>query len=162
MMLEQLIRDAGGEVIRTTTGLRAPADVTDLFRGGPAGRFPYLEIRYDPMFIFLRVLEFLSLENASLREIKPQLPKGNIIHTSIYCTAEEKAAVMRLLTSDADQKKCDLIDGIRINEENAWVLALPDASNPLVHLFGEGTTIAVRDAIVEEYTLKIKKFLSSM
>ncbi|HOD13549.1 MAG TPA: sugar phosphate nucleotidyltransferase [Spirochaetota bacterium] len=162
MMLEQLIRDAGGEVIRTTTGLRAPADVTDLFRGGPAGRFPYLEIRYDPMFIFLRVLEFLSLENASLREIKPQLPKGNIIHTSIYCTAEEKAAVMRLLTSDADQKKCDLIDGIRINEENAWVLALPDASNPLVHLFGEGTTIAERDAIVEEYTLKIKKFLSSM
>ena len=56
------------------------------------------------MFIFLRLLEFLSLENASLREIKPQLPKKNIIHTSIYCTAEEKAAVMRLLTSDADQK----------------------------------------------------------
>ena len=95
MMLEQMIRDAGGEVVRTSTGLRAPEGVTDLFLGGPEGRFPYLEIRYDPMFVFLRVLEFLTLENAALREIKPLLPKGNIIHTTIYCTAEEKAAVMR-------------------------------------------------------------------
>ncbi len=162
MSLERMIRDAGGEVTRTGTGLRAPAGVTDLFRGGPEGRFPYLEIRYDPMFIFLRVLEYLTLEKTALKEIKPRLPKGNIIHTSIYCTADEKAAVMRLLTTDADQKKCDLIDGIRINEENAWVLVLPDASNPVVHLYGEGETISARDAITGEYTLKIKKFLSSI
>jgi mannose-1-phosphate guanylyltransferase / phosphomannomutase len=162
MMLERMIRSRGGEVKRTSTGLRAPAGVTDLFLGGPAGRFPCLELRYDPMLVFLTVIGYLALENAALRDIRPRLPKGNIVHTSIYCTFDEKAAVMRVLTQEADQKKSDLIDGIRVNEENAWVLVLPDAVNPHVHLYGEGETVEARDAIIEEYTLKIKKFLSSI
>jgi mannose-1-phosphate guanylyltransferase / phosphomannomutase len=162
MMLERMIRGNGGEVRRTGTGLRAPAGVTDLFLGGPAGRFPHLELRYDPMFVFLRVLEYAAREGTPLREIRPALPKGSIVHTSIYCTVDEKAAVMRVLTTEADQKKCDVIDGIRINEENAWVLVLPDAANPLVHLYVEGETADTRDAIIEEYALKIKKHLSGM
>jgi mannose-1-phosphate guanylyltransferase / phosphomannomutase len=162
MMLERLIRSNGGTVTRTSIALRSPAGITDIFMGGPAGRFPYLELQYDPMITFLRILQFLTLEKAALHEIKPTLPKGNTIHTSIYCTTDEKAAVMRNLSSNITQKKIELIDGIRINEEHAWVLVLPDDSHPMVHLYGEGDTMEARDAIIEDYTLKIKKFLSSI
>jgi mannose-1-phosphate guanylyltransferase/phosphomannomutase len=162
MMLERLIRSNSGTVTRTSIMLRSPAGITDIFLGGPPGRFPYLELQYDPMITFLRILQFLTMEKAALHEIKPTLPKGNTIHTSIYCTADEKAAVMRNLSADVSQKKIELIDGIRINEEHAWVLVHPDDSHPLVHLFGEGDTIEARDAIIENYTLKIKKFLSSL
>jgi phosphomannomutase len=69
---------------------------------------------------------------------------------------------MRNLSSNITQKKIELIDGIRINEEHAWVLVLPDDSHPMVHLYGEGDTMEARDAIIEDYSLKIKKFLSSI
>jgi len=55
-----------------------------------------------------------------------------------------------------------LIDGIRICEDTAWVLVLPDSSNPLIHLYGEGETTHDRDAIIDKYTRLIKSFLSSM
>jgi mannose-1-phosphate guanylyltransferase/phosphomannomutase len=67
---------------------------------------------------------------------------------------------MRKLSSDVDQKKIDLVDGIRINEGNAWVLVLPGASHPLLHLYGEGETAELRDAIMEEYSAKIREHLA--
>ncbi len=161
MALEQMIRDGGGRVERTSTALRAPEGVSDIFLDG-AGKHPFLELRYDPMIVFLRLLEFLGMENASLHEIKPTLPKGSILHTSIYCANEEKAALMRALSEDAAQKNVEVIDGIRINEEHAWVLALPDASHPTLHLYGDGDSTEARDAIIEEYSAKIRKFMSGL
>ena len=161
MTLERMIRADGGTVERTGMTLRAPEGVGDIFLDGP-GRHPWLELRYDPMVVFLRLLEFLTMENAALHDVTQTLPRGNILHTSIYCTADEKAAVMRALSEDAAQKNVEVIDGIRINEQHAWVLVLPDASHPLVHLYGEGDTAEARDAIIGEYSSKIKKFLNSM
>ena len=43
----------------------------------------------------------------------------------------------------------ELIDGIRISEDTAWILVLPDASHPMIHLYGEGETTRERDAIIE-------------
>jgi len=77
-----------------------------------------------------------------------------------YCASDEKGSVMRKLLSEVDQKKIELIAGIRINEESAWLLVLPDALNPMIHLYGEGDTIEARDAIVKYYHGKIKKYLS--
>lgn len=161
MTLDRLICSAGGTVRRTSTTLRAPEGITDLFRAG-SGRYPHLELRYDPMIAFLLLLDFLTLEQKPLHAIKESLPKGNIIHTSLYCTADEKAAVMREMTAAAPDKKIELIDGIRICEDNAWVLILPDASHPLIHLYGEGETTQDRDAAIETYSLRIKNFLSSL
>jgi mannose-1-phosphate guanylyltransferase / phosphomannomutase len=161
MTLERMIRSYGGTVEHTGTTLRSPEEVSDIFLDGP-GRYPCLEFISDPMIIFLRLVEFLVMEDAALHEIKQTLPKSNIIHTSLYCTADEKAAVMRTLAEDTVRKKTEVIDGIRINENNAWVLALPDASHPLIHLYGEGETIEARDAIIGEYCEKIKNFISSL
>jgi mannose-1-phosphate guanylyltransferase/phosphomannomutase len=162
MTLDKFIKTRGGTVNRTSIALRSPAGVADIFLGCASGRYPYLELQYDPMFIFLRIIQLLALEKTTLHEIKAVLPKGNIIHTSIYCSSDDKASVMRKLSSEIDQKKIELIDGIRINEESAWILVLPDASYPMIHLYGEGNTIEARNEIVEEYSLKIKKYLSSM
>jgi len=160
MTLEKLIISQGGSAVRTSTGLRAPAGDTDIFLGGPSGRYPYLELKYDPLFVFLRVLQFLTLERSMLYDVKSTLPKGNVKHTSIYCASDNKASAMRKLSSEVDQKKIDLIDGVRINKGNAWVLVLPDTSHPLLHLYGEGETTELRDAIMEEYSARIKQHLA--
>ncbi len=160
--LEQLISTHGGSISRTGTSLRSPTGVADIFMPGRIGRFPYLELQYDPLYVFLCLMQLLALENKTLHEIKSSLPKSNIMHTSIYCPSEKKGAVMRILVSEVDQARVELIDGVRINEDDAWLLALPDAQNPVVHFYGEGNTLNARDAIIKKYSVKVKKYLDSM
>ncbi len=156
--IENMITSHGGEVIRTSSKLYSPDKISDIFRTDTEERYPYLEQIYDPMITFLRVLKFLTIEDKPLYEIKESLPASNVTNTLIHCTIEEKAAVMRMLNIDADPEKTELIDGIKIYEDNAWVLILPDATQPIVHIYAEGETNKQRDEIIDKYTIKVRKF----
>ncbi len=161
-VIEKIIIENGGTANRISSKMRAPDGMTDIFLADESGRYPYLEQIFDPMITFLRILKFLTLENVSLHEIKERLPASNIINTSLHCTMDEKALIMRMLTTDSAGREIEMIDGIKITENNAWVLILPDAAQPLVHLYAEGETSTDRDRIIEEYTVKIKKFKNTI
>ena len=157
-VLENLISEHGGKAVRVSSKLRSPGDMPDIFLGGEKKeRFPYMEQIYDPMITFLRVLKYLTLEKKSLYEVKEDLPKNTMQSTSIHCTTEEKAAVMRMLSTDADPEKVEMIDGIKIFEDESWVLILPDAAQPLIHLYAEGPTVADGESMIDRYTVQIKK-----
>ncbi|MFC1670603.1 sugar phosphate nucleotidyltransferase [Spirochaetota bacterium] len=161
-LINDLIESNGGEVILTSSTLRAPEKTNDIFGTKKPMKYPYLELKYDPMICFLKILNYLSMENKNLYEVKEILPKSNIVNTSIYCTIEEKASIMRMVTTNADEDKIELIDGIKINEDDAWILILPDATYPLIHIYGEGDSVESRDRIIEEYSVKLKKYKSSL
>ena len=47
---------------------------------------------------------------------------------------------MRVLNERFADANVDLRDGIKIFDERGWVQVLPDADEPLVHLYAEGET----------------------
>ena len=47
---------------------------------------------------------------------------------------------MRVLNERFADANVDLRDGIKIFDERGWVQVLPDADEPLVHLYAEGAT----------------------
>ena len=53
--------------------------------------------------------------------------------------------------------RIELVDGVRMLRDNAWILLLPDAAQPQLHLYAEGDTVAIRDALIEECTRMIRK-----
>jgi mannose-1-phosphate guanylyltransferase/phosphomannomutase len=138
--------------------MRIPEDVNDIFQKSDLGRYPYLERDYDPMLTFLTVLEYITLENSSLKEVREKLPKSNLYKISIPCNRNEKAGIMRAITTNIDKSAIEMIDGIRVNKKDAWILILPDATEPLIHLYAEGDTIESRTSLLDEFTLKIKKY----
>ncbi len=156
-VLCRLIEDNGGSVKWTTTRLRTPDDSIDIFYGGKS-RHPFLEQKIDPMITFLRVLEYLSLEKKELYEVRETLPHTNLINTSIQCTIEEKAAIMAMLSMEADNNNVEMIDGIKIIKNNSWILLMPDSSQPLIHIYAEGDSIKERDGLINNYSEKIKQF----
>ena len=162
MIIDELIMKNGGRAIRRSLKLRAIDNIHDLFDRNQCDKYPYLEMIFDPMITFIRILEYLSLENKSLSAVKDAIPKNNMISTALHCSSDEKAAIMRNLTTSLQQKKIELIDGIRVIEENSWILIMPDAINPTIHLFAEGKTPDARDRILEEYSMKIKKLTSGL
>ncbi len=156
--LEEIATRHGGKVIRTSSKLRAPADINDIFLESSKRRYPNLEIEYDPMVTFLLILEYIAREGKSLHELCEELPKGNLYQISIPCTSEEKAAVMRNLTTSVQDDTVELIDGVRIIKDDSWILILPDAVQPLIHIYADGKTADIRDQLIDDYTLMIKKY----
>jgi len=63
---------------------------------------------------------------------------------------------MRVLTEETAGQNVDLIDGIKINiDSEQWALILPDANEPLVHVYCEGATQDKADELAHRYQLKV-------
>jgi mannose-1-phosphate guanylyltransferase/phosphomannomutase len=58
---------------------------------------------------------------------------------------------MRVLSERLKGRDVDLLDGIKIFEENGWAQVLPDPDEPLVHVYAEGATDADAARIEAEY-----------
>ncbi len=159
-IIEKIAVEYGATVVRTSTKIRAPQDTEDIFLFRSQGMYPHIEKEYDPMIVFLLILEFATLENMPLYELRKNIPGTNLYSTSIPCTIDEKASIMRYLTSLPIKEGTDLemIDGVRIIRNDAWILIMPDATQPYIHLYAEGRNNADRDGIIDEFTVMIKKF----
>jgi mannose-1-phosphate guanylyltransferase/phosphomannomutase len=160
--LENIIAGNGGKAARISSKFRGIDTFHGLFSKNGPEKYPHLEILYDPMISFMRILEFLSYEETSLCEMRESIPKSNLTSTTIRCNADEKAAIMRLLSTSAENKRVELVDGIRIIEDSAWILIMPAAINPVIPLYAEGEPSETRDAMLEAYTRTIKKHTSGV
>jgi len=166
--IEKLVISLKGKPTRVNSQFRSPENTIDIFLKNSKEFYPYLMQEYDPIITFLIILEYLSLENTPLYRMKESLPENRVALESINCTSQEKAALMRLLTNSTKNKKnnkkekVELIDGIKIIRDDTWILILPDAIKPLIHLYAESKDIKKRDAIMQEYSLKIKKYKNDL
>ena len=47
---------------------------------------------------------------------------------------------MRILNERFTDRDVDTLDGIKVFDERGWMQVLPDADEPLLHLYAEGAT----------------------
>lgn len=156
--IEELAQTYKGNITRISSHTRSPENADNVFTESTSGRYPFLELDYDPMITFLLILEYATLENKKLYEIKSDIPDINISRVAIPCNRDEKASIMRELSQISEDEKIELLDGLRIIRKDSWILILPDATQPIIHLYGEGNTEESRDKIIKEYTIKIKTY----
>jgi mannose-1-phosphate guanylyltransferase/phosphomannomutase len=161
MIIESIASAYNARVVRTGTRLRAPREGHDIFLPGTEGQYAYLEKEYDPMIAFLRILEFAALEGKPLCELLKEVPRSNLYRTSIPCTENEKASMMSSLSAAPrpEGSSIEMVEGIRIVMRKGWVLLLPDAAQPLIHLYAEGESDTDRDGIIDEFTRKLKNVI---
>jgi mannose-1-phosphate guanylyltransferase/phosphomannomutase len=57
---------------------------------------------------------------------------------------------MRILNERFADREVDLLDGIKIFDERGWTQVLPDADEPLIHIYAEGATEEVSEELEEE------------
>jgi len=137
--------------IGTTT-----ARLEDVVLGGSANGcfiFPEFQNGYDAMFALGQVLEHLTFQGRTLHEAVADLPL--LIHQvdSVHCPWERKGKVMRLLVEKHQDHPIELIDGVKIQTRpEHWILVLPDAVEPLVHIYADGADFENTRADLNEYT----------
>jgi mannose-1-phosphate guanylyltransferase/phosphomannomutase len=134
------------------------------FAGDDNGGFIFSEFQpsFDAMFAFGKLLEMLAKTDLRVPELAAELPKSHVLREDVHCPWEAKGKVMRVLTREADalpdgdNRRFELIDGIKFYQGRDWALVLPDASEPYFHVYAEADDPNKANAMLCEYVEKIE------
>jgi mannose-1-phosphate guanylyltransferase/phosphomannomutase len=123
--------------------------------------FPQLHPGFDAMFCIAKLIEMLQLQGRTLGDIRADCP--HITHKSytVRCPWKVKGTLMRHLVETHEHDRLELIDGVKIfnDQHDSWVLILPDASEPLIHLYANSASRTWVDETLREYKAQVQAFV---
>ncbi|MBU7587159.1 MAG: mannose-1-phosphate guanyltransferase [Nostoc sp. TH1S01] len=166
--VEQVARRHDGRVIRTkanpTALMEACQKNSNVVLGGSGETgfiFPQLHPGFDSMFCIAKIIEMLTIQERSLATARSELPR--VIHRThtIRCPWTAKGALMRYLVETHPAQNLELIDGVKIGQpfDDNWLLVLPDASEPLVHLYANSSDRDWVDDTIRNYRHRVQTFV---
>jgi mannose-1-phosphate guanylyltransferase/phosphomannomutase len=153
----------GMDVVRTKVSpsfLLAEAANKDVVFAGTADSgfaFPRFLASLDAVFAFGKVLELVASDERSLSAQVADLPKVYTHHLTVPCPWYAKGSVMRLMVEELKDANVSLVDGIKVTLANDdWVQIIPDADEPLFHVFAESDSDTAVAVIAEEYEQRLR------
>lgn len=166
--VEQIARRHDGKVIRTkanpTALMEACQTNPNVVLGGSGDTgfiIPQLHPGFDGMFCIAKLIEMLTIQERSLASVRADLPR--VIHKTytVRCPWTIKGALMRYLVETHPAQNLELIDGVKICQpyDDSWVLVLPDASEPLVHLYINSNDRDWVDESLRQYRARVQTFV---
>ncbi len=167
--VETLARRHQAKVLRTKanpTALMAAAQSNHNVVLGGSGEtgfiFPRLHPGFDAMFCIAKVMEMLTLQGRTLGAIRAELPPVYYDTCTVRCSWKMKGALMRHLVEIHRDQPIELIDGVKIRfpSGDSWVLILPDAGEPLVHLYANSDERGWVDDKLRYYQGLVQNFIS--
>lgn len=166
--VEQIARRHDGRVVRTKAnpsalmeGAQGHSNVVLGGSGEMGFIFPQLHPGFDAMFCIAKLIEMLTIQERSIGTIRESLPRVAHKNYSVRCPWTVKGALMRHLVETHPAESLELVDGVKICHRyyDSWVLILPDAGEPLVHIFANSSDREWVDEILREYRDRVQNFV---
>lgn len=166
--VEQIARRHDGRVIRTkanpTALMEASHTHANVVLGGSGEMgfiFPQLHPGFDAMFCIAKIIEMLTLQERSLAQLRADLPRVSHRTYTLRCPWTVKGSLMRHLVETHPADNLELVDGVKIfdRRSDSWVLILPDAGEPLVHIFANSNDGDWVDSHLRDYRNRIQRFV---
>lgn len=165
-VIENLVTSQGGTVIRTRADVRtlmgvAASESEPVFMAGDGeGGFilPQFQPSFDALYAFVKLMELLSRAKTTLHAVSAEIPSFFVVRRSVQCPWELKGTVMRVMSKECrNDGKVELIDGIKVYQDGRWALILPDASEPVFHLYAEAESLEAANSLVDHYHQRIEQ-----
>jgi mannose-1-phosphate guanylyltransferase/phosphomannomutase len=155
--IDDIAKDYNVEVVRIKNNhsdmMEATLDPEILFVGGVYGGFIFPEFLFasDGMFTIGKMLEMLAVTNLTPSQIDESLPKRyqNIIEVPVAW--EYKGTVMRCAMEHSENMNKELVEGVKIFEDNDSVLLLPAKEKATFLIYGESDTYEGASEISRKY-----------
>ncbi|MFO7918626.1 MAG: mannose-1-phosphate guanyltransferase [Anaerolineae bacterium] len=157
-VFEEIASAHGGEVIRTAVNSQALMKAANrdgvIMAADGRGSFiwPSFQPVIDGMMTVARITEFLITQDMTFAEALAAVPEYHMAQGDVDCPWESKGTVMRLLNQEYRERLGPQIDGVKIllgDEE--WVLVLPDADQPVFHIYAEARSDEKAQELVNRY-----------
>jgi phosphoglucosamine mutase len=150
-VVEDSVVGRGGRVLRTRVGDVSVAAAVKkhraVFGGEPSGAwiFPKVQLAPDGPLAAVKILELLDSTGKKLSGLLDALPEYPTVREKVACPNRRKAGVMekleaRLKEEFPDAVRAQMIDGIRLELEDGWVLIRPSGTEPYIRLTAEAKT----------------------
>jgi mannose-1-phosphate guanylyltransferase/phosphomannomutase len=167
-LLEEALKREGAEVVRTKSDVRSLMDSSltggATFAGDERGGFIFPELHpgFDAAFSFGMLAKMLQQTGLSVREVSAELPVFRLAYEQVRVPWDAKGSVMRRISEETrDGRHVELLDGIKIFEDDSWVLVLPDAVEPLFHVYAESPDEEESRELVGRYVRKIEMMMQA-
>lgn len=167
--VEQIARRHDAEVIRTKanpTALMESCHTNPNVVFGGSGEmgfiFPQLHPGFDAMFCIAKLIEMLTIQERSLGQLRSELPRVCHKGVTVRCPWLVKGALMRYMVETHPSDMLDLTDGVKVlnpHNKDSWVLVLPDAGEPLVHLYANSNDRSWVDETLRDYRNRVHDFV---
>ena len=166
--VEQIARRHDGKVIRTkanpTALMEASQANPNVVLGGSGEMgfiFPHLHPGFDAMFCMAKLIEMLTIQERSLGQIRTDLPRVCHRTYTVRCPWTVKGSLMRHLVETHPNENLELVDGVKIvnHQTDSWVMILPDAGEPLVHIFANSDDRDWVDDSLRKYRNYVQDFV---
>ncbi len=126
--------------------------------------FPQLHPGFDAMFCIAKLIEMLTIQERSLAQIRSELPRVCHRTITVRCPWIVKGALMRYMVETHPSELLELTDGVKVrkaDDPDSWILVLPDAGEPLVHLYANSNERDWVDDILREYRNRVQQFVEN-
>jgi mannose-1-phosphate guanylyltransferase/phosphomannomutase len=161
--IETVAQAYGASVLRTSTDRRSLMALAEregpglIFAGGANYEliFPEFSPAFDSLYGAAKIMELIAGQGHPLSEIVDELPAWHLASRRDRCPWERKGQIMRRLLSEMNGENVELTDGIRVGREGGWVLALPDASDPVINVYAEGRSDEEARRYADEFAFRI-------
>ncbi|UCC80103.1 MAG: NTP transferase domain-containing protein [Candidatus Zixiibacteriota bacterium] len=132
----------------------------NIFVGGTKGGFifPGFQLGVDAMFAVIKILELMIKNKTDIGKVKGPWDQLFMSGKEVACSWSLKGQVMRRLMEFSENKKRLLIDGVRIVEDDYWILVRPDRKKALFHILAESESLEKSKELVKEFSSLIKKW----
>ncbi len=175
--VEAIARRHGGQVIRTkanpTALMEACSTNANVVLGGSGEMgfiFPYFHPGFDAMYCIAKLIEMLTVQELdagggpprTLGQIRAELPRVCHKTITVRCPWTVKGALMRHLVEIHPSENLELVDGVKIlnQQHDSWILVLPDAGEPLVHLCADSQDRDWVEETLREYRAFVQDFVN--
>lgn len=164
MGVEKIASEYGVKVFRVRNDHLAMMDaLTSLkvdFVGGTKGGFifPGFQMGADAMFCVVKILELMAKSKKRLGEVKKEQDKLFMLKDFVSCPWSKKGQVMRNLLKFTQGYNRELIDGVRIVEDDFWVLIAPDRIAASFYIISEAKDRSKAKKLIRDYKEKVMEW----
>ena len=156
--VDEIASAAGVNIIRTKESRHAlmQASLRDgvVFAGAGSGGyiFPDFLPAYDGIMSMVKLLQMAAEQGVKLSELVDGLPPCHYFTRDLNTSWGSIGQIMRRMQERSEALRTDFTDGLKIFVDSRnWVLVLPDAEEPLVHIIVDAEDPVKGEEIIEEY-----------
>ncbi len=159
-IVEKIASDNNGNVIRSKTSTQ---EIMKNILGikDKSEMFDQFTMHFDAVAGLVRILDFMKLNNYMLSDLVDMIPDFYINRKEVDCPWDSKGKVIRQIIEEKRNDNIETLEGVKIYQDDGWVLVLPDAEAPVFRVISEGYSAEFAEELSNIYVEKIRQISRS-
>jgi mannose-1-phosphate guanylyltransferase/phosphomannomutase len=159
-VVDRIANENNSKVLRTKT---SPQDFMRNILGDEIKEemLDQFTMHFDAMAGLVKILDYISLNNQRLSDIVDIIPEFHINKKEVECSWDAKGKVIREIIQQNSGESIETLEGVKVYQDNGWVLVLPDAEQPICKVISESDTAEFAEELTNIYVKKIREISRS-